>query len=74
MKTVGMFEGRVQFSALVAEAIAGETIIVTKNGKAVAELGPVRSNLTPVEAMKRLLARRIHIGIPIRELIEEGRR
>lgn len=74
MKTVGMFEGRVQFSALVADAIAGETIVVTKNGKPVAELGPVRSSLTPAEAMKRLLARKLRIGIPIRELIDEGRR
>jgi prevent-host-death family protein len=41
MKSVGMFEAKTQFSALVAEVERGETILVTKNGKPVAQIVPV---------------------------------
>ncbi|MBC5803349.1 MAG: type II toxin-antitoxin system prevent-host-death family antitoxin, partial [Candidatus Eremiobacteraeota bacterium] len=37
MKTVGVFEAKTHFSALVEEASKGETITVTKNGRAVAQ-------------------------------------
>jgi prevent-host-death family protein len=40
-KSVGMFEAKTQFSALVEAVQRGETIIVTKNGKPVAQLCPV---------------------------------
>jgi prevent-host-death family protein len=41
MKSVGMFEAKTQFSSLVQAVQRGETILVTKNGKPVAQLGPV---------------------------------
>jgi prevent-host-death family protein len=41
MKSVGMFEAKTQFSALVEAVQRGETILVTKNGKPVAQIGPV---------------------------------
>ncbi len=41
MKSVGMFEAKTQFSALVEAVQHGETILVTKNGKPVAQLGQV---------------------------------
>ncbi|NNM99384.1 MAG: type II toxin-antitoxin system prevent-host-death family antitoxin, partial [Candidatus Eremiobacteraeota bacterium] len=41
MKTVGAFEGKTHFSALINEAERGETIVITKNGRPVAQLGPV---------------------------------
>ncbi|MBD5656016.1 MAG: type II toxin-antitoxin system Phd/YefM family antitoxin [Candidatus Eremiobacteraeota bacterium] len=41
MKTVGMFEAKTQFSALVEAVLSGETILVTKNGKPVAQIVPV---------------------------------
>lgn len=40
--TTGLRELRQQASDLVRQAEAGETIIVTINGREVAELGPVR--------------------------------
>jgi prevent-host-death family protein len=36
-----MFEAKTQFSALVEAVRHGETILVTKNGKPVAQIGPV---------------------------------
>lgn len=44
MTTTGLRELRQQASDLVRQAEAGETIIVTINGREVAELGPVRRN------------------------------
>jgi len=42
MTTAGLRELRQQASDLVRKAEAGETIIVTVNGREVAQLGPVR--------------------------------
>ena len=42
MKTAGLRELRQQASELVRQAEAGETVTVTVNGRAVAQLGPVR--------------------------------
>lgn len=44
MTTTGLRELRQQASDLVRQAEAGETIIVTINGRPVAQLGPVRRN------------------------------
>ncbi len=38
MKSVGMFEAKTQFAALVEAVRRGETILITKNGKPVARL------------------------------------
>ena len=43
MNTTGLRELRQQASELVRRAEAGETIVVTINGREVAQLGPVRS-------------------------------
>ena len=42
MTTTGLRELRQQASELVRRAEAGETIVVTVNGREVAQLGPVR--------------------------------
>lgn len=42
MATTGLRELRQQASDLVRQAESGETIIVTVNGRQVAQLGPVR--------------------------------
>jgi prevent-host-death family protein len=41
MKQVSLYEAKTHLSKLVDEAAAGEEIIVTKNGKPVAKLGPL---------------------------------
>ncbi|HVA33235.1 MAG TPA: type II toxin-antitoxin system Phd/YefM family antitoxin [Candidatus Baltobacteraceae bacterium] len=82
MKTIGVFEGKTRFSALIADSLNGETTIITKNGHPVAEIGPVKS--TSVERGKRAAARlealRSRLAaegkledLDIRSLIDEGR-
>jgi prevent-host-death family protein len=41
MKTVGIFEAKTHFSALVTEVETGETIVVTRKGKPVARIVPI---------------------------------
>ena len=78
MKRVGVFEGKTHFSELIEEAKNGETIIVTKNGQAVAQIGPVslKASINTAEgAMKRILSSKATLGkATIRQLIETGRR
>ena len=77
-RKVGAFEAKTHFSALLLNAERGETIIVTKKGKPVAQLGPIKE-ASPArsakEAMKHLLSIRTKPGKKtIRQLIDEGRR
>jgi len=76
MKTVGIFEAKTHFSALIKDAQAGETITVTKNGEPVARIVPVGGDRAgAIEAMERILATGARLdGLTIKELIEEGRR
>jgi prevent-host-death family protein len=77
MKTVGSFEGKTHFSRLLAEAEAGETVIITKNGRPVARLGPISPDsqeLSPSDAFAALLTMNKPLGIDVRTLIEDGRR
>jgi prevent-host-death family protein len=79
MRSVGTFEGKTHFSELVAQAEQGETIIVTRNGRPVAQLGPIAPDcsvkLTAAAAVEELLASNHRLeGIKIRELIDDGRR
>jgi len=77
-RTVGAFEAKTHFSALLEAAERGETIVVTKKGRPVAQLGPITENrpsLAPERAMKQLLSMNVRLGqTTIRDLLEEGRR
>jgi prevent-host-death family protein len=78
MKSVGIFEGKTHFSALIEAARSGETIIVTKNGEPVAQIGPVGTppkDDRAAEAIERILSSTATLGgLTIRQLIDEGRR
>jgi antitoxin (DNA-binding transcriptional repressor) of toxin-antitoxin stability system len=41
MATVNVYEAKSSLSRLIAAAEAGETIVIARNGKPVAQLGPV---------------------------------
>jgi prevent-host-death family protein len=65
---------RTGFSELVAAAESGETIVLTRNGRAVAELRPVAdAKSRAVERIRALRGLRVHSD-ELRELIDEGRR
>ena len=76
MKTVGSFEAKTHLPEILKRAQAGETIIVTRHGQPVAQIGPVtESRLSPKEVMRRLRALRLKIPVSsMSELRDEGRR
>jgi prevent-host-death family protein len=78
VRKIGAFEAKTHFSALLLDAERGETIILTKKGKPVAQLGPLarsEKKLSAKAAMKSMLSARNTLGrASIRDLIEEGRR
>lgn len=74
MKTVGAFEGKTHFSALIDAAERGETTLITKNGRLVARIAPLEQSLTFREALKPIHAAKLKLGMPLRKAIELGRR
>lgn len=74
MKTVGAFEGKTHFSALIDAAERGETTLITKNGKLVAKIAPVERTVTFLETIKPIQAMKLNLGMSVREAIERGRR
>jgi prevent-host-death family protein len=76
VKTVGIFEAKNRLSELIADVESGETVLLTRNGRPVAELVSVAADKRKAEAaMKWLLGRRWRLGgLSLRELVDEGRR
>jgi prevent-host-death family protein len=79
MATVGSFEAKTHLSALLDRVAKGERITITKHGVPVAVLVPPASEASAdrrraIEALQRLGKKQSLKGIPIRELIEAGRR
>jgi prevent-host-death family protein len=75
METIGTFEGKTHFARLMREAAGGKVFLITKNGKPVARLGPAKeSSLTPSEAIKRMLARHVSLGMSIEEALKADHR
>lgn len=55
-KTVGAFEAKTHFSALLERAERGEEITITRRGKAVAKIVPVKKQADPAQ-VRKVLAR-----------------
>jgi prevent-host-death family protein len=49
MRSIGAFEAKTHFSALLEKVEKGEVIVITKHGKAIARLSPLGSNKTTVK-------------------------
>ena len=77
MRQIGAYEAKTHLPRLLDEVEAGESITITKHGRAVAILVPPRRERdAAAAAAKELLAfRRRHRlrGVSIRDLIDEGR-
>lgn len=78
MKSVGAFEAKTHFSALLEEIERGNEITITKHGRPVAKLVPVgdRQRMTTVEAIDGLLKLRGRLKLKgdWREFRDAGRR
>ncbi|HVA26649.1 MAG TPA: type II toxin-antitoxin system prevent-host-death family antitoxin [Candidatus Baltobacteraceae bacterium] len=77
-RTVGAYEAKTHLPKLLEAVEAGETVTITRRGRAVAELRPIQ---TPRDLAREAIAE-IHAarrgvklgGLGIKGLIEEGRR
>ncbi len=78
MKEVGVYAAKTHLAQLLAEVEAGESITITRHGKPVARLVPVRERRRSVEeaiaAIRESRKGRTLGGITPRELINEGRK
>lgn len=79
MDHIGAFAAKTHLSALLDRVEAGESIIITRHGKPVAELKPsgFRNNERAAEAIARIqeMSKGLSLGgVTIRELRDEGRR
>lgn len=75
MKSVTAFEAKTRLSALLDMASHGETIVVTRRGQPIAQIGPLRqSHDQAKEAMEFILSQKIRLGMPVRKAIQAGRR
>jgi prevent-host-death family protein len=78
--SIGAYEAKTHFSALLEKVEAGEEITITKHGTPVARLVPVKKQTTPAErraAIERWREKSKGLslgGLKIRDLINEGRR
>jgi prevent-host-death family protein len=78
MSTVGAYEAKTHLARLLEQVEQGETITITKHGREVAKLVPVRrSSKTSGEAAAALRSARKGLrrgGDSVRAMIDEGRR
>jgi prevent-host-death family protein len=78
MRTIGAYEAKTNFSRLLDEVDAGETIAITRHGKVVAVLTPPFERPNTHAAIDAWLNERrgINLGpeLSLRDLIDEGRR
>jgi prevent-host-death family protein len=78
MKQIGVYEAKTHLTRLLDEVERGESITITRHGRPVGRLVPVRGRRRSVgeaiEAIREFRKGNRLDGITIRELIEEGRR
>ena len=75
---VGAYEAKTHLPRLLDEVERGESITITKHGRAVARLVPVKSETEPPDVVIEAL-RAARVGVrrgeeSVRTMIEEGRR
>jgi len=73
---VTAFEAKTHlFSALLDRASRGETIVVTRRGEPIAQIGPLPGAQEEARtAMEFVLSQKIRLGMPARKAVESGRR
>jgi prevent-host-death family protein len=79
MARVGAFEAKMRLSHFLERAKRGETITITRHGRPVARLMPIGGasrdeRLRAIRDLKQLRAGQTLGGLPVRELIDQGRR
>lgn len=78
MQTIGAFQAKTHFSALLDQVEKGEQIIITKHGHPVAKMIPARiknqeKKLITIQNLKNFSQSNL-LGLDWKELRDEGRR
>jgi prevent-host-death family protein len=71
MSQVGMHEAKTKLSQLVERALAGEDVVITRNGKPVARLVPVEPPSTSFASLRGKWRGQVHIAEDFDELPDE---
>ena len=78
MYTVGAFEAKTHFSALLEKVIQGESVFITKHGQLVAKLAPLSGvdKAEALDAVQTILAfqKKHTLGLDWKKLRDEGRK
>lgn len=79
MPRIGAFEAKTNLSGLLRRVEAGERFVITKHGRAVAELIAYRPDdpdkaQVAIDDLRAFRKTRRLDGLSVREMIEEGRR
>ena len=79
MVEVGAFEAKTHLSHLLDQVERGETVVITRHGRPVARLVPVAGSSMDdrrraIAQLKELRKGQTLGGLPLRELIDQGRR
>jgi prevent-host-death family protein len=80
MTTVGDLDARKRFPQLLEQVEAGETVVITRDGRPVARLVPAAGQAPGAETaalIERWIEARKGVtlgGLRVRDLVEEGRR
>jgi prevent-host-death family protein len=76
--SIGAYEAKTHLPRLLAEVEAGDTVTITKHGRPVARLVPVKPrSSSPESVVAALRAARVDVrrgAESVRDMIEEGRR
>jgi prevent-host-death family protein len=76
--SIGAYDAKTHLPRLLDQVERGDSVTITKHGRAVARLVPVSSrSATPETVIAALRAARVGVrrgGDTVREMIEEGRR
>ena len=78
VKQIGVYEAKTQLPRLLDEVERGESVTITRHGRPVARLVPVgpqrRTVGEAIDAIREFRKGNRLDGLPIRALIEEGRK
>lgn len=80
METVGSYEARTHLPALLERVAKGASTTITRHGVPIARLVPAERppTMSVEQAIEGLIqfgkGRKLPQGVPVRDLIEEGRR
>lgn len=74
MKCIGLFEAKTHLSAIVEAAKRGESTVISVRGKPTAQIVPFAAPKAADDAIARLVANTVSMGMSNREAIDAGRR